>query len=842
VLAELDPAERIPLEPGAAAGSNVLVITMDTTRADHLSCYGNAGIQTPVIDGLARRGVLFANAFTASPSTLPGHSSIHTGLYPYHHGARANGTFQLGSENTTLAEILRSNGYTTAAFISAYVLDGRFGLEQGFDLYDDDLSKGIKYSEHSFRERPAQYTNEAVLEWLGTVERNKFFAWVHYFDPHAPYVPPEPFRTKYADRPYDGEIAYTDAEIGELLAGLAKLGVLDNTLIVLAGDHGEGLGEHGESTHSLLVYDSTLHTPLIFCPPGTDSLGLVVNRQVSNVDIVPTILALLGIEADARFDGVSLLQGPAAHPQAIYAETISTLVLHGWSPLFTVRMQDSKYIHAPRPELYDLKDDPKELKNLFDQRPEQVAALARELETHVGGDVFGGQALTQMVTMDRETARRLAALGYVGTKAGEIDVQSAAQFDPKDMVPHFERVQAASNLMAAGQFRQAVAEMEACLEIVPNDVWTLRLLTSAYVEKGDLDRAEQMAMRSLELEKHEPSIYLSLGRIALSRGRVAEAERHYRRALELDPQFAPAYVALGTLQARVGDTAAALEHFHQAIEMDPGMSGPMAYNAMGGMYLGRMELEQAREAFNKTLEIDKLNGGARSGLATILIEENKLEQAEAELETAAHFLPNDVRVLATLAALHNKRQDYDQGVELARRALEVNENNTQALNGLGSALRGQGDLAGAREAFEKILDKNPTYVPALINLAQVELNQRHEEKAAELYQRALRINPAQPLALFNLGTYKVSVGRREEAIGLYQRAVKVDPDYAIAHLHLGMLLLQVGRPAEAIPHLKRSLELEPDLPEAGRVRSIIDGYQAASSATTRPQDREPGGP
>jgi arylsulfatase A-like enzyme/predicted Zn-dependent protease len=826
VLAELDPGDRIALDPGATAGCNVLVITMDTTRADHLGCYGHRGVETPVIDGLARNGYLFANAFTSSPSTLPGHATIHTGLYPYRHGARANGTYRLAEEHTTLAEILKTDGYTTGAFVSAYVLDSRFGLDQGFDVYDDDLSQGVKYSDHMFRERPAQYASAATLSWLETLDDRKFFAWVHYFDPHAPYFPPEPFRSTYAARPYDGEIAYMDCQIGALLSGLAAMGRLDDTLIVVASDHGEGLGEHGEETHSLLLYDATLHTPLVICPPADRSgpRGTVIDRQVSNADIVPTILDLLGIQSDVTFDGVSLAAPPPAHDENIYAETISTLVLHGWSPLFAVRRQDQKYIHAPRPELYDLAEDPKELDNVFTRRPEPAAALSRVLNEHIGDDLFGARALAQQVQMDPETARNLAALGYVGSvRPGTGARDDAALPDPKDMVPHWERIQAAENNRAKGNFAEALIELEACLEAVPQDVWTMRLLVSAYLERGDLDQSEAMARRVLEIERNEPSVYVALGRIAMLRLRLAEAEAHFNRALEIDPEFAPAYVALGNVSALTSGPRQALEYFHRAIEMDPGTTGPGAWCAIGQMHLGRLDLEPAREAFHNALSVDRLSGQAHSGLALVLIEENRLDEAEAEMEAAVRFHPNDVLVLATLAGLHNKKKEYDQAIVLARRALEINESSLRALNALGSALQSTGDLEGAAAAFDNALQRSPIFVPCIINRGQVYLAQRREEEAAQLFERALDVNPSQPVALFNLGTYKVSRGKNDEALGLYRRAVAADPDYALAHRQLGMLLLLSDDPAEALPHLERSLELEPDQVDRERLVELIEG-------------------
>ena len=273
IMPELEPVERIEADAGVLAGFNVVIITADTTRADHVGCYGNRSVETPFIDQLARDGILFAQAITPSPSTLPSHSSLLTGLYPSHHGARANGTFRLDEKVTTLAEMLKQKGYCTGAVISAFVLDSRFGLDQGFDLYHDDLTKGMQYSAHMFRERAAELSNEPATKWLRENADGPFFLWVHYFDPHAVYLPPEPFRSQYADDLYDGEIAYVDAQIGVLLEQLDELGVRQKTLVIYTADHGEGLGEHGEQTHSLLVYDATLHVPLVISCPRAPAAG-----------------------------------------------------------------------------------------------------------------------------------------------------------------------------------------------------------------------------------------------------------------------------------------------------------------------------------------------------------------------------------------------------------------------------------------------------------------------------------------------------------------------------------------------------------------------------------------
>lgn len=841
IMAGLEETDRIPAHPGDVEGFNVLIITMDTTRADHLGCYGHLGIQTPNIDALARSGVLFANAFTPSPSTLPGHSSIHTGLYPYHHGARANGTFVLSPESRSLAEILRDAGYATGAVISAYVLDSRFGLDQGFDTYDDDLSKGIKHGEHMFRERPAEFTNEKAFAWLDAHADSKFFLWVHYFDPHAPYLPPEPFRSRYQKQPYDGEIAYADHEIGALVRKLDELGVRDRTLIVLAGDHGEGLGEHKENTHSMLIYDATLHTPLIFSSPTLFAQGHVVREQVSNVDIVPTVLDLLGVATETQFDGVSLLRGAAERPKSIYIETVCTLVLHGWAPLFGIRHGSAKYIHAPRPEYYDLADDPKELKNLFEQRPEEVAALSTELDRHIGEDRYGEAALAQAIPMDAETTKKMAALGYVGAVTPRsVDAEAAALLDPKDMIPHWESVQKASNLIAAGKLHEGREILEACVEEVPGDVYALRNLAQVYLSLNRLDDAENMLRQALEHEKQDPTLYVVLGRTLSRRGDFAAAEELFEHARKMDPDYAGTLVALASLAAARNRFDQAEAYYRQAIEMDPGTTGPDAYVELGMMYLSLLRYDDARKAFNSAIEIEALNGFARAGLGSILAEEGKFDEAEEEFRIANRFEPGQPVFMANLAGLYDKKREYDKAKALAEQALAINDSCAPALNNLGLIMKHLGDMDKAIELFERVLDSQPAYLACRLNLAQCYLARQEEEKAAEQFEQVLRYNPAVPSALVNLGVYHFKRGRPDQALQLFQRALRADPDYALAHGHYGRMLLQSGRVREALFHLRRSLELEPDQPGyeelEHQVRVLAErlGAFASPDPTTRP--------
>ena len=834
IMADLQETDHIPLSPGDAKGYNLIIITMDTTRADHLECYGNRAVRTPNLNDMARHGVLFANAFTPSPSTLPGHSSIMTGLYPYHHGARANGTFKLGPSQTTLAEILKQHGYATGAAISAYVLDSRFGISQGFDDFNDDLSKGVKWAPHMFRERPAEYTNEVVFKWLDEhVSQGSendsfppFFFWVHYFDDHAPYMPAEPFRTQYAGHLYDGEIAYVDANIGKLLTKLKDLGIRDKTLIVVAGDHGEGLGEHGEQTHSLLTYDATLHTPLIFNSPTLLPTGRVVRRTVSNVDIVPTVLDLLGVNVGKKFDGVSLAADPKTWPQGIYFETIATLTLHGWAPLFGIRHNDVKYIHAPTPEIYDIKNDPKELNNLFNKRPEQAVALSMELEEHVSKDPFFGKSHVQIAAMAPDVAKKLAALGYVGSKSGgSIDVAAAAEFDPKDMVPHWEKITKANNQIASGKFSKGVAMLEECVQEVPKDVWALRSLSTAYMSMGKVDEAEQTMQKALKLEKHDSGIYLSLARLYIRKKKFDEAEKAINQADTIDPNLAGVVATRAALAAAENQIKKAEKLYQEAIKLDPGTTGPGSYVEMGGIYLQALQLDKAREAFENAIKLDSLNAGAHAGLANVFIEEGKLDEAQKELQIALRFNPNQPLVLASLASLYDKKHEFERAKTLAERALDINAHFFPALNNLGLILKHTGHLDKAMELFNKALELQPRYLACRINLALSYMAKNEEEKGVEEFRKILKYNRNVPIALANVGTYHANHGRPGLAMRFFARALRLNPKYALVHAHMGHVLMHEGRIPQALVHLKKSLELEPDQPRHEELRYQIEQLQ-----------------
>src|SRR5262249_44315107 len=420
---------------------NILLVTLDTTRADHLGCYGYAPARTPVLDALARGGVLFAQATAVAPLTQPAHSSIMTGMYPTHHGVHVNGNAALAQEQETLAEALSAKGWKTAAFVGAFVLDGRWGLNQGFGLYDDrfELEK-YKQLDLAGVRRPADKVVDAALAWLEKERPRPFFAWVHLYDAHSPYEPPEPFRSEFGARGpaglYDGGIAFVDQQLGRLFGWLRVQGLDKTTAVVVIGDHGEGLGDHGEGTHGYFAYDYALHVPFIVSAPLPRLPGVRVEGQVGAGDVFPTVLGLAGLHAPAAVHGRSLVPS-MLHPRAdeeayAYGESLTASLQFGWGSLQTLRGRGYKLIKAPRPELYDLARDPAEATNVFEQRPQIARDLMRRLDGLVEETGRGAPA-PAAADLDKETAERLAALGYIGTPVAAKPADPTQPLaDPKD--------------------------------------------------------------------------------------------------------------------------------------------------------------------------------------------------------------------------------------------------------------------------------------------------------------------------------------------------------------------------------------------------------------------------
>ena len=483
---DLSDASGHPLKP-----KNLLLITLDTTRADRIGCYGYEGASTPHIDALARSGVKFETCLSPTPLTLPSHASILTGLYPFRHGVRNNGTHRLPSDVMTLGERFEAEGFQTGAVISAFVLDSRFGLDRGFGSYDDDLSEGRAPSTFGYRETKASATVARTREWLGGRGTDPWFLWVHFFDPHAPYEAPSAFSDGGSRSDYDAEISYVDDGIGQIVEGLKKRGILEETLIVVSADHGESLGEHGEPTHTIFVYDATTKVPLIFTHRSLLQ-GKSIDATVSSVDILPTLLELFGLPPEPDLDGRSLaaaLRDDEAHlgDQKVYLESMAPYLNHGWSGLRAIRDRTARYVDAPKPEFYDLAEDPKETRNQYETSRDRLTSYESAMDAmRKRGDRDARHDTG--ASMDEATREKLAALGYVWTQPEQGSLSAdRSRPDPKDRIHDLVSAEAAIKLVHGGQYAEAVPRLEALVAKDPNWIVLREALATCYEE---LDRRE----------------------------------------------------------------------------------------------------------------------------------------------------------------------------------------------------------------------------------------------------------------------------------------------------------------------------------------------------------------
>jgi arylsulfatase A-like enzyme/Tfp pilus assembly protein PilF len=651
-------SQSLPRDPGLS----VLLISIDTLRADAVGAYGNKNVLTPWIDRLAKDGVRFANAHSHNVVTLPSHANILSGHYPLTHTVRDNTGFRFPNEHETLATRLKARGFATAAFVSAFVLDARFGLDRGFDVYDDHTAGLERQTPFMVPDRKGVATVARAVQWIEAHQDQQSFVFVHLYDPHFPYEPQEPFASRHRDAPYYGEVEAADKALEPLLKPLLEGPRGKKTLVILTSDHGESLDEHGESTHGTFAYEATLHVPLILRLPGVS--GRTVAAPVRHIDIVPSVLDALGVDIAKDFPGESLWPlALGSQPKAgfsSYFEALSASLNQGWAPLRGIFDGRHKYIDLPLPELYDLKSDPLEKTNLAAREPETFDRLRAAL-----GRVRAADRGVNRAAEDAATLERLRALGYVasGSQAPQKDVYSAAD-DPKNLIGINARARDVVSAFMQGRIDDAIALARENLRQRPGMAGVN--LQLAYLERarGNLDEAIAAARRAVELKPLDPEGLSFLGAYLTEAGRPREAVallEPYAEAQALDYDVA---TALGLAQSAVGQTAKAKEAFEIARRLDPS-------NAMGLVNLGTLALmtgdrTSARDALNAALRLDPGNAKAHNTLGVMAAQEGRIDEAIANW----------------------------------RRAAELNPRDYQTLYNLGATLAKQGDIAGARTYFE----------------------------------------------------------------------------------------------------------------------------------------------
>jgi len=679
---------------------NVLLITIDTLRWDHVGAYGATGVATPALDGLASRGVRFETAIAHVPLTGPSHASILTGLTPVRHGVRDNGAFVLPTALPTLATALRAAGYTTAGFISGFPLERRFGFANGFETYEDRLPRGRSARDAAATERHADETTERVIAWLSGRPHAPWLLWVHYFDPHAAYEPPPEYLRKYADHPYDGEIAFVDAQIGRLFDHLAGRGDLARTIVLVTADHGESLGEHGEETHGVFVYDATLRVPWIMAGPGVPA-GRVATVVARGVDVLPTLLDLAGVAALPAIDGRSLrpaMDGRGMDDEPTYVESLLAFRNFGWAALRGVRDARWKYIDAPSRELYDLAADARELVNRVPQQKERAEAMARVLAAAARAPAASNAA--QSVGVD--TASRLRALGYIGSPTAP--PQGTVMRDPKDRISLIARLEHAIADTRTNPGR-AVSELRAVLAADDGIAVAHRQMALALSALGDHRQTiEQIRWLQARGAATAEDVLL-LSEVLRVTGRAAEAVDALHQASRLDDRSPEIPLTEARGLAADGKTEDAARAYRRALDLAP--DNPEALAGLGSLALAQGDLTTAETMFERVLATDPSDVDARTGLALVRGRQGRMADAIAMLQQVVRDAPANGQALAALGAALARTGSPRQAVPYFERAVDTGVRSTAVLNGLGFARLESGDRAGALSALRASLSLQP---------------------------------------------------------------------------------------------------------------------------------------
>jgi choline-sulfatase len=658
------------------ARPNLLLITLDTTRADHLGCYGYKAAETPVLDGLATGGALFEEAHAHVPLTLPSHATLLTGDAPSTLNLRVNG-MKLKEGTQTLAVTLKARGYWTGAVVSAVILERGRGLAEGFDTYDDHMTLPPR-SGGPPEERPGEETTQAALAAAGKA-KGPYFLWVHYFDPHYEYRPPPPYAARFAKNPYDGEIAYMDASIGKLLAGLRAQGKMENTLVVVSGDHGEGLGEHGEQQHGVFLYEYAMHVPLLMSWEGKIPGGTKVRDLVGLDDVAPTVLDFLGVQGP-KADGHSLrplLAGKTLPTDQVYLESYHGFFTYGWAPLRGIMDPRWKFIQAPRPELYEWQEG--EQKNQYSESSPAVAAARKAMERYPAADP-GEQAEMERFLKDpsnQETLKQLMSLGYLS--GGGTRPDQTGLLDPKDAIGIEENLREAMELSSSGQLDKAVQTLVSILKRNPQNVPALSMLGLAYLNSGRNEQAVACFTEEVKLKPQMDTAHLNLGTAYLKLGRKGDAEKEYRAALAVNPRMPEAVASLGKLlvdQRRYQEARAVLEPASAS-----GLESADIYFELGILEGQGGNAERARYYFSKCIAMDPRKDEAMANLGNIAFKQGKVDEAIAQYERAARLAPRKADYLATLGALYlNGKGDQQRALQYFERALAVNPYGPEAAN------------------------------------------------------------------------------------------------------------------------------------------------------------------
>ena len=754
---------------------NVLLISLDTCRADRLSCYGYQNETTPHIDALAEESTLFTNALAAVPMTLPSHCTMLTGTNPPYHGVHDNLNHLLSKSNETLAEILQRNGFVTGAIVSTFVLDSQFGMDQGFDTYHDEFEQA--YNLGHYTERKGDEVTRFALRWLDQHHDERFFLFLHYFDPHDPYEPPEPFATRFKNNRYDGEIAFTDDCVGKVLQKLKQLQLYDNTLIIVVGDHGEMLGEHGEQHHMYFIYQSALNVPLIFKLPGR-AVVRRIDEPVGVIDIVRTVCGLLNFETppQVRGEDLSMALAGAELPshRYRYCESVTPTQYQANSLLGVVGGR-WKFIQTTRPELYDLQADPTESNNLVhaysDEAMRLQAALNRMLQDEIREEV------TFETTLDAESLRKIETLGYVGG-SGDTDrrdyyEQSLDLDDPKDLIGFHNDYTIAVGLAAGGELAEARQRIHQLVERRTNFLNGYLKLADIADEQEDPDSVLVYLNRALTLHSESTTAHSFMGKTMAKKGQWEAAIASFERAVDLAPKISAGHVDLGMALAAAGRNNAAIQRYGIALELDPDSAD--AHFRRGLAYSEAGQAEMAVVDLTRALELTPGNPQAHQHRGIALMRQRRWERAADEFTRAIELEPELAMAYYYRANVHRK---------LGRREDAVND-------------------------YDRALELQPDHIDSLSNRGGVQMQLGRYGLALIDFDRAVQLDGDSFESFVNRGITYQRLQRPERAIDDLTRAIELNPDFADAYQWRGQCYQQAGRNALALADYQHAIELNP---------------------------------
>ena len=681
---------------------DVLLVTIDTLRADHLGSYGYRGAATPVIDALAATGARFVEVITPVPLTLPSHASILTGDTPLVHGVRDNAGFVLGPTPRTLPELFKSAGYATAAFVSGFPVHHRFGLARGFDTYDDRFPRGSDPTRPPYVERRGDETIAAVTRWLeqraaAGDEGRPLFVWVHLFDPHAPYEPPAPFDRQFAAQPYDGEIAFSDQQVGALLEAWTRLRKDRQPIVAITGDHGEGLGEHGEPTHGLFIYDSTLRVPLLLAGPHVPA-GKVVGGAVSTIDIAPTLLDLAGLPPRKEMEGRSLraaLDTGKAPLEPLYAESLFGRLGFGWSPLYGWRERGLMFVDAPVPEVYDLAADPGETRNVAAARGDDQRRMQRAVQAAVARAPEARPA-----ALPRDAAESLRSLGYVASGSAP----RPSLRDPKAFAALAVRIENAMAVERADPSK-AIAEFRAALKEDPENAVARRHLAMALVAARQFDPAVTELTALLASGDDSLETLTLLGDCHRLSGRYAEALEAFNRAVSKNAAVPEAFDGLGKTLTAAGRNDEARAAFEKALATVP--DDPDALEGLADLALARGDVAEAQARLANLQARDAADSRVALKHGVVLVRTGQVEQAIAVFRGVLQREPGNAEAALDLGGALAKTGRPVEAVPLFEQAVRSGAKGPVVWNSLAMARLETGDRAGAAAALRESLRARP---------------------------------------------------------------------------------------------------------------------------------------